>query len=370
MYKVDKTTNSIVKIEGRTFHEFGLKEREHLQEWIAKCPDCLGEELLIIQKEFDGFNDTSERLDLLALDKAGTIVVIENKLDDTGRDVTWQALKYVSYCSTLSKQQIKTIYQAYLDKTSRTKSAEDNLVKFFGGVSFDEIILNESDQRMILVAGNFRKEVTSTVMWMLSHGIKIRCFKVTPYEFDSQVLLDMEQIIPVKEAEEYIIKMADKNREEKASKEVNRDLQELRRQFWTTLLDKFSAYSTLFQNVSPGADSWLGCGSGISGVPYNFLATKSYVAVELYIGKANPNENEKIFNALYDKKEEIEKIFGSNLSWERLEGKKSSRITKKLNGVDITNKEDWPKIVKFLCDAMVKLEGALKEHLFAAAKVN
>jgi hypothetical protein len=29
----------------------------------------LGEELLIIQKEFDGFEDTNERLDLLALDK-------------------------------------------------------------------------------------------------------------------------------------------------------------------------------------------------------------------------------------------------------------------------------------------------------------
>jgi len=38
---------------------------------------------LIIQKEFDGFNDTRERLDLLALDKEGNIVIIENKLDDT-----------------------------------------------------------------------------------------------------------------------------------------------------------------------------------------------------------------------------------------------------------------------------------------------
>lgn len=43
------------------------------------------EELLIIQKEFDGFEDTRERLDLLALDKEGRLVLIENKLDDTGR---------------------------------------------------------------------------------------------------------------------------------------------------------------------------------------------------------------------------------------------------------------------------------------------
>lgn len=56
----------------------------------------LGEELLIIQKEFAGFSDTHERLDLLALDKQGSLVIIENKLDDTGRHVTWQAPDQVS----------------------------------------------------------------------------------------------------------------------------------------------------------------------------------------------------------------------------------------------------------------------------------
>lgn len=56
-----------------------------MQEWIANNPESLDEELLIIQKEFDGFNDTNERLDLLALDKQGNLVVIENKLDDRER---------------------------------------------------------------------------------------------------------------------------------------------------------------------------------------------------------------------------------------------------------------------------------------------
>jgi hypothetical protein len=45
-------------------------------------PLVLGGELLVIQKEFAGFSDTQERLDLLALDKEGSLVVIENKLDD------------------------------------------------------------------------------------------------------------------------------------------------------------------------------------------------------------------------------------------------------------------------------------------------
>ena len=40
------------------------------------------------KEDIDGFNDTNERLDLLALDKSGALVVIENKLDDTGKDVS------------------------------------------------------------------------------------------------------------------------------------------------------------------------------------------------------------------------------------------------------------------------------------------
>src|ERR1700683_429976 len=103
MFKIDKASNSITTLTTRTFEELGFKERANLQEWIAKEPSCLGEELLIIQKEFSGFSDTNERLDLLALDKQGSLVLVENKLDDTGRDVTWQALKYASYCSRLSK---------------------------------------------------------------------------------------------------------------------------------------------------------------------------------------------------------------------------------------------------------------------------
>ena len=115
MYRINKETNSVSKLEQKLFKELKIKEREHLQEWIANNPEMLDEELLIIQKEFDGFNDTHERLDLLALDKEGGLVIIENKLDDTGRNVVWQALKYTSYCSTLTTSQIVKIYQKYID---------------------------------------------------------------------------------------------------------------------------------------------------------------------------------------------------------------------------------------------------------------
>ena len=120
MFKIDLAQNRLTPIQARRFGELGFSERKPLQEWLEHCPQALaqgeGEELLIIQKEFDGFDDTRERLDLLALDKEGNLVIIENKLDDTGRDVVWQALKYTSYCASLSKPQVVDIYQRYLNQ--------------------------------------------------------------------------------------------------------------------------------------------------------------------------------------------------------------------------------------------------------------
>lgn len=91
MFRINHASNRIIKLKEVSFSELGFTERHHLQEWLANQPDALGEELLIIQKEFDGFDDTRERLDLLAIDKDGNLVIIENKLDDSGKDVVWQA---------------------------------------------------------------------------------------------------------------------------------------------------------------------------------------------------------------------------------------------------------------------------------------
>jgi len=102
MYRIEKDESEILPIKAATFSELDFSERRNLQEWIAANPKVLGEELLIIQKEFSGFDNSNDRLDLLALDKSGNLVVIENKLDDSGKDVAGQGLRYVSFCSTLT----------------------------------------------------------------------------------------------------------------------------------------------------------------------------------------------------------------------------------------------------------------------------
>ena len=73
MFLIDTQSKKAISLEKRTFSELKLSERFDLQDWIANNPRILGENFLIIQKEFDGFYDTNERLDLLASMKVASL---------------------------------------------------------------------------------------------------------------------------------------------------------------------------------------------------------------------------------------------------------------------------------------------------------
>ena len=363
MFLVNKSTNEAISLERKTFQELGFKERKHLQEWICKNTELLGERLLIIQKEFSGFDDTNERLDLLAVDEDGDLVIIENKLDDSGRDVTWQALKYVSYCSGLSKADVKDIFQKYLSAQNSMESAEHILSEFLGVEDFSEAEINKGDQRIILIAASFRKEVTSTVMWLLDHNIKIKCIKVTPYTLEEKVLIDTEQIIPVKDTEDYLIKIANKKQEEFINKEKNQNRHTIRLKFWAKLLQKMNEKSDLFKNISPSKDNWISCGSGYSGLAYVFCITSYFARIELWINKGTKEDNKQIFNKIYSHKEQIESKFGYELDWQRLDDGKGSRVAYYLKDVNVFNEEDWDKMIHFMTSNMIKHESVMKDVL-------
>jgi hypothetical protein len=359
MFKIDTAANSITSLTIRTFGDLGFSERKNLQEWIAKEPSCLGEELLVIQKEFSGFSDTHERLDILALDKEGSLVLIENKLDDAGRDVTWQALKYASYCSRLSKEDIRSIYQEFLAKTDPNADAKDLISEFLGADDYEEVVVNKGiTQRIILIAAKFRKEVTSTVLWLLNFKLRVQCFVVTPYSMGDQHFLNIEQIIPTKDAEEFMIGLADKALDEieGATKEINRH--KVLREFWTKIIKATATKTSLFQNISPGTKGFIGAGSGLRGVGFYFGAGRTYCRTELYIDRGD----KFIFDQLHEKKQTIEAAFGGTLTWERLDAKRACRIKSETPG-DVFDPDQWPTLIEFMTDAMAKMENAFKEPL-------
>lgn len=364
MYLINVEDKMPQKIQQVTFTSQGLKERYDLQEWIVKDPEMLGEEILIIQKEFSGFEDTNERLDLLGLDKNGNLVIIENKLDDSGRDVMWQATKYASYCSTLSKNSIRKIYQQYLNRYENGADATQKISEFLDDTDFEEILLNAGQsQRIILVAANFRKEVTSTVLWLRNFGVDIKCVKVTPYVLNERLLVDTEVIIPVKEVEEYTISVNQKEKEENTIAANSVRCHQVRMTFWKMMLEEINKRSELCKNISPTKDNWLNVGSGLSGVSYTFSISGKHASVELSISRSDKRENEIIFDNLYSLKEIIEKDFGHELQWERLDDKKMCRIAYRKVDVNIFNEVDHQNICNFLVNNMLAFNNCLKKPI-------
>ena len=365
MYRLDKTNKKLTRVDETSFKALGLKERKDIQEWICSNPEILGEELLIIAKEFDGFADTAERLDLLALDAEGNLVVIENKRDDSGTGVEWQAIKYASYCSTLKKQDVINIFGEYLNKNNLEGNPEDLIDDFFDNNS--KIIYPTDNQRIILVAHSFRKEVLSAAQWLLNQQIDIKCVSIKPYKSDGVIYLDPDIILPQEENKEYTLKIADKQRESSREKWKASDTGKMYQLFWKEFKNHFpnrEKTSLKERDFSNNFEGWLGGSANMSSprTSYNLCSYKKGVRVELYIDANKGRDlNKMIFDYLLTKQKQIDgKLPGRILKWDRIDNKIACRISLENNELSFHNKEDWNKIFEFFNDNIVEFEEAFK----------
>lgn len=388
LYTVDTTNKKLKPLDGTKLSEQQLTERYDLQEWLVSHPEALGEELLIIQKEFDGFDGTGERLDLLALDTKGQLVLIENKRDDSGRDAVWQALKYASYVAPFTSDDIEEVFAKYLIKNKpvcadlddhafdadQVKNTAKILIERFleehqeMGVSITTLNPRNS-QRIILVAGEFRKEVTNTALWLLDRKIDVKCVKVSPYKLAEQLLVDIQQIIPVPEASEYMVRLTRKEDEETIAKVRQADYTDIRYQYWEQLLAHFSqSENSLYNNISPKTDHWLSSATGISQCTYHLIFLQKAIRVDIEFARKDAVENKQLFDFFYERKDEIEHKFGQPLDWLRLDAKKSSRI-EFLFYTDGHNQELWKNHIAWHLEHIQKLEQAFKPYMNEAYQV-
>jgi hypothetical protein len=139
----------------------------------------------------------------------------------------------------------------------------------------------------------------------------------------------------------------------------------VRKRFWTLLLEYSKTKTKLHSTISPTPYNWIGTGSGVRGVGFNYSLTQHSATVELYIdrGKDSEEENKSIFEQLHQNKEKIEQIFGEPLEWQRLEGKRACRICKMINLGGYKDEEKWPGVHEAMVDAMIRFESALRPHI-------
>lgn len=307
-------TSPIGKLERVPLREVWKHEAMDFTQWLQGNIDVLNDALDLNLVNVDREKETGDfSIDLVAEDDGGGTVIIENQLEKSNHDHLGKLITYLTGMGARAAIWI----------------VSDPRPEHVAAVAW----LNESssaDFYMVKVEGVRIGDSPAAPLFTLIVG---------PSEGTKEVGQTKKEI-----AERYGI----------------------RKRWWTQLVERAAKVSKLHAHITPGEYSWLGTSSGIRGLNLNYVVTQDESAAELYIdrGKGLEEENKAIFGQLEANRAEAEKAFGGPLSWERLEGKRASRIRFTQAGGGYRSPEDkWPALQDGIITAMIRLEQALRPFL-------
>jgi hypothetical protein len=206
-------SGALVPVATTTFAAESLRERDDIQRSLRHHLGVLDPDLLFVAEEYALFENAQRRVDLLALDRTGKLVVIELKRTEDGGHMELQALRYAAMVSTMTTDHL---IQVFADNHSLT--TEEARTQLEAYVDTDALELSD-EVRIILVSAGFSQEVTATVLWLTQrYGLDISCYRLLPYKLDSRVLLDVQRIIPLPEASDYQVRQRQKGAEAAATR--------------------------------------------------------------------------------------------------------------------------------------------------------
>ena len=220
--------------------------------------------------------------------------------------------------------------------------------------------------RIILVAADFSKEITTSVLWLNERDLDIRCVRTKPYQNGIETIMDVQQVVPLPEAEEYTVQIKQK---EQAARADSAERSTGRRAFWSVVLPLVSKEYPRWAGRSPAETSWLGASSGVRGLRYDLWVHLDKAGCQLAMdaGSGKQAWNKAVFDVLYARRVEIESSFGELLSWARLDDKVSSIVSCKGIGSGFKSpRDEWHEAALKLIDQVRRFEAAFQPHLKAA----
>ena len=300
-------TDPIGKLQRVKLREVWKHEAYDFTQWLQDNIDVLNDvidvELVSADREQSA---GSFSVDLVAEDKNGTTVVIENQLEKSNHDHLGKLLTYL------------TTMQARIG---------------------------------IWIVSEPRPEHVTALSWLNdSTGADFYLLKVEAVRIgDSPPAPLLTKIVCP--SEDTIVQDQKKELAERYS---------IRHSWWSKLVANPDA--KLHAHITPGAYSWIGISAGKRGLNLNYGVTQNQCGAELYIdrGKGAEDENKSIFDQLLDSKDTIQKAVMLPLSWERLDNRRACRIRIKLEGGYRSPEEDWDNIQDKMISAMNTLASALE----------
>ena len=207
------------KVEETSFCTAGIRERADLQRLLRANVDVISPDTLVIAEEFGEWEDSRRRIDLLGIDKAANLVVIELKRTEDGGHMELQAIRYAAMVSTMTFERAVEVFSEYLKQIGSDLDPEKSMLEFLKLEEPDEDSFGQ-DVRVLLVAADFSKELTTAVMWLNERELDIRCVRIKPYLYGDKILADVQQVIPLPEAEDYRVRIRKKQERERATRKL------------------------------------------------------------------------------------------------------------------------------------------------------
>lgn len=356
------TQDAIHPLAPTNFAAAGLLERNDLQRLLRQKIEVIAEDTLVLAEEFSDWDDSKRRIDLLGLDKNANLVVIELKRTEDGGHMELQAIRYAAMVAAMTFDKAVEVHAEYLKRIGSSEDARSSILEFLKWEEADEDEFAQ-DVRIVLVSADFGRELMTSVLWLNERGLGIRCVRIKPYADNGRILIDVQQVVPLPEAEEYQIRINTKSDRERAARKEKSELEHLCERFWTGLLDKARLRTELHSRISPGPWTWIGSGGGRTGLSFVYALSRQSPRVELYIDAQDGLKNKSMFDQLHAKRAEVEDRFGAKLGWQRLDTKRACRIRADLEPGTVRDEARWPEMQDTMIEAMIRFEKALRPEI-------
>ncbi len=130
--------------------------------------------------------------------------------------------------------------------------------------------------------------------------------------------------------------------------------------FWEQFNQVVIARGKPFNLRKATTDHWYDVAMGTSDphIAIDLVNKDGRIVVECYI-----NDNKDLFDTLSDHKEEIEGALGFELIWDRMDGKKASRIKYRIDGLNFDDHSNYNELMNQTIDVAVKMRDTFKKYM-------
>lgn len=187
---------TFVPVRQTTMAAQGLLEKV-MEEWLAHNPQAVlpsDERVLVISQE-TAFQNL---VDILGVDRDGSLVVIEVKRGQTPRDVIAQALEYASDVATWDYAQLNERSARYFSATKQQYESLLTAAHERFGMEAGELAEAQFNQRqrIFIVSETIEPKIERTARWLQGRGVEISCIRYQCYRTDEgEQFLDFEQVV-------------------------------------------------------------------------------------------------------------------------------------------------------------------------------